>query len=190
MHDRPASRSAQPTRRSLLALAGAGPALAACADIARLPPPPLQMAAGEAPPILGIRDARFWADGDVAPWVREAQLAATRRRSALGAARLPPPADYLALSGGGDFGAFGAGLMVGWSAAGTRPQFEVVTGISAGALIAPFAFLGPAYDPQLRDVFTGISPADVLVLGRLLTAVLFGEAIADTSPLYRLISRY
>ncbi|HYZ60952.1 MAG TPA: patatin-like phospholipase family protein, partial [Acetobacteraceae bacterium] len=91
---------------------------------------------------------------------------------------------------GADFGAFGAGLIVGWTDSGRRPEFEVVTGISAGALIAPFAFLGPAYDAQLRDVFTGISSTDVLVLGRILTAVLFGEAIADTSPLYRLISKH
>jgi hypothetical protein len=176
------------TRRGLLALAGAGGLLAGCADIARLSAPPIT--AAEAPPILGIPNARFWADADVAPWMREAQLAATRRRAALGQARVLPPADYLALSGGGDFGAFGAGLLVGWTAAGTRPEFEVVTGISAGALIAPFAFLGPSYDDQLRDVFTAISPSDVLVLGRLAVAVLFGEAIADTSPLYRLISRY
>jgi hypothetical protein len=176
------------TRRGLLALAGAGGLLAGCADIARLSAPPIT--AGEAPPILGIPNARFWADADVTPWVREAQQAGTRRRAALGQPRILPPADYLALSGGGDFGAFGAGLLVGWTAAGTRPEFEVVTGISAGALIAPFAFLGPSYDEQLRDVFTAISPADVLVLGRIAVALLFGEAIADTSPLYRLISRY
>src|SRR3954452_19211710 len=55
----------------------------------------------------------------------------------------------LALSGGADDGAFGAGLLTGWTARGNRPQFSVVTGVSAGALIAPFAFLGPEYDPQL-----------------------------------------
>jgi predicted acylesterase/phospholipase RssA len=176
------------TRRGLLALAGAGGLLAGCADIARLSPPPIT--AGDASSILGIPNARFWADGEVAPWVQEARQAGMRRRAALGQPRVMPPADFLALSGGGDFGAFGAGIMVGWTASGTRPEFEVVTGISAGALIAPFAFLGPAYDDQLRDVFTAISPTDVLVLGRIVTAVLFGEAIADTSPLYRLISRY
>jgi len=180
--------SSRATRRSLLALAGAGVGLAGCADIARLSPPPLTNA--PAPPILGIPNARFWADGDVGPWIAEAQRAAEARQAPVGQARELPPANYLALSGGGDFGAFGAGLMVGWTESGTRPKFDVVTGISAGALIAPFAFLGPDYDPQLRDVFTGISPADVLVLGRLITAVLFGEAIADTSPLYRLISRH
>src|SRR5262249_45596332 len=58
---------------------------------------------------------------------------------------LPPPS-YLAISGGGDNGAFGAGLLNGWSATGDRPMFKLVTGTSTGALIAPFAFLGPAYD--------------------------------------------
>jgi len=57
-----------------------------------------------------------------------------------------PPAHYLALSGGADDGAFGAGLLVGWTASGQRPQFNYVTGISTGALIAPFAFLGTKWD--------------------------------------------
>ena len=53
-----------------------------------------------------------------------------------------PPVTYLAVSGGGDNGAFGAGLMNGWTETGTRPEFKMVTGVSTGALIAPFAFLG------------------------------------------------
>jgi hypothetical protein len=101
-----------------------------------------------------------------------------------------PPANYLALSGGGDNGAFGAGLMVGWSDSGRRPTFELVTGISAGALIAPFAFLGPDYDPQLREVFTEVAPRDVILLRGRVRAALFGEALADTSPLYTLIERH
>ncbi len=65
-----------------------------------------------------------------------------------------PVVEYLALSGGAGDGAFGGGLLVGWSKRGDRPQFEVVTGVSAGALIAPFAFLGPSYDAQLTEVWT------------------------------------
>src|SRR5229473_2318571 len=61
---------------------------------------------------------------------------------------------YLALSGGGADGAYGAGVLNGWSAAGTRPEFSAVSGVSTGALIAPFAFLGPAYDATLREVYT------------------------------------
>jgi predicted acylesterase/phospholipase RssA len=84
-------------------------------------------------------------------------------------------------------------MMAGWTASGTRPQFSMVTGISAGALIAPFAFLGPDYDPALRDVFTGQRPQDILLLPRQAMAVFslfFGEALADTGPLNRLIARH
>jgi hypothetical protein len=63
--------------------------------------------------------------------------------------------DILSLSGGGSGGAFGAGVLVGLSRAGTRPQFELVTGVSAGALIAPFAFLGSSWDDRLQAAFDG-----------------------------------
>src|SRR3954469_7036374 len=62
-----------------------------------------------------------------------------------------PPYHFLALSGGGLYGAFGVGVLNGWSAAGTRPEFDAVTGISTGALMSTFAFLGPQYDQYLRD---------------------------------------
>jgi predicted patatin/cPLA2 family phospholipase len=68
--------------------------------------------------------------------------------------QLPPETQILAVSGGGENGAFGAGVLCGWSEAGTRPLFELVTGVSTGALTAPFAFLGSSYDPQLRAVYT------------------------------------
>ena len=58
----------------------------------------------------------------------------------------PPVVNVLALSGGGADGAFGAGLLVGWSAHGGRPEFQVVTGVSAGAIIAPLAYLGRRHD--------------------------------------------
>lgn len=94
---------------------------------------------------------------------------------------------YLSLSGGGDNGAFGAGLLVGWSERGDRPAFDLVTGVSTGALIAPFAFLGPDYDHVLRHVYTQTTRADIYIELGLLGA-LFGDAYADTSPLFRLIS--
>ncbi len=100
-----------------------------------------------------------------------------------------PPANYLAISGGGDKGAFGAGVMVGWTAAGNRPEFKLVTGISTGALIAPFAFLGPKYDDQLQEVFTSVSPDDVMKK-RPILAVIFRDALADSRPLWKLISKY
>jgi predicted patatin/cPLA2 family phospholipase len=100
-----------------------------------------------------------------------------------------PPAYYLAVSGGGDNGAFGAGLLNGWSETGTRPEFKMVTGVSTGALIAPFAFLGPQYDPVLREVYTTMTPERVF-RARGLSAALFNDAMADTSPLADVIAKY
>jgi hypothetical protein len=101
-----------------------------------------------------------------------------------------PPADYLALSGGGADGAFGAGLLCGWTVAGDRPTFKVVTGISTGALMAPFAFLGPEYDAVLREVYTLTDTDDILKKRGLLLGALFCDAMADTKPLWRLMERY
>jgi patatin-like phospholipase/acyl hydrolase len=100
-----------------------------------------------------------------------------------------PRAYLLAISGGGDKGAFGAGLLVGWTEAGTRPEFKVVTGVSTGALTAPFAFLGPAYDPQLKEVYTTISADDILERRSFLNAI-FGDGLSDSTPLLNLIRRY
>ena len=99
-----------------------------------------------------------------------------------------PPAAFLAISGGGDDGAFGAGFLNGWTKAGTRPQFKLVTGISTGALIAPFAFLGPAYDDKLKWLYTSISFRDVAAQ-RSILSVLFDDALADNTPLWNLIRK-
>ena len=140
---------------------------------------------------LGIPNARFYADADPAPIQAEAALALQRGQAArLGqgkAAQVDPSAEFLALSGGGDNGAFGAGFVVGWTVAGTRPEFRMVTGISTGALIAPFAFLGPQYDGQLRAVYTTLGP-DRVFFRRRLTAALFSDAMADASPLADVIA--
>lgn len=97
-----------------------------------------------------------------------------------------PPADFLAISGGGQNGAFTAGLLCGWTAAGDRPTFKVVTGISTGALIAPFAFLGPEYDETLRRTYTQVRTSDILTPRNMLAAV-FNDALADNRPLWRLL---
>src|SRR5271168_3511067 len=73
----------------------------------------------------------------------------------------PAHIDILTLSGGGERGAFGAGLLCGWTQRGDRPEFRLVTGVSTGALIAPFAFLGPSYDQKLKDGYTNIDSADI-----------------------------
>jgi predicted acylesterase/phospholipase RssA len=98
-----------------------------------------------------------------------------------GAAVTRPSRNVLCLSGGGSFGAYSAGVLVGWSERGDRPQFDVVTGISTGALIAPFAFLGPKYDAQLRRFYTALESRDLYKLRPI--RALFSEAFADTAPM-------
>jgi predicted acylesterase/phospholipase RssA len=95
----------------------------------------------------------------------------------------------LALSGGGSDGAYGAGILVGWTASGRRPEFAVVTGVSTGALAAPFAFLGPAYDAKLREVYTSYSTSD-LGSPRVFSALLGGPSVADSGGLESLLTRY
>ena len=142
---------------------------------------------------LGIPNARFYADGDPRLMVAEGMQSGVREAAALRAEgkmpTRPPPAYFLAVSGGGDNGAFGAGLMNGWTAVGTRPTFKMVTGVSTGALIAPFAFLGSDYDAQLREVYTTMTPDKVFRM-RGLTAALFDDAMADTAPLAEIIAKY
>jgi hypothetical protein len=93
----------------------------------------------------------------------------------------------LALSGGGENGAFGAGLLCGWTQAGTRPQFDMVTGISTGSLIAPLAFLGSGLDPQLRHGYTEIQPSQVFLKRGFFGILKHRDAVADSKPLQRLI---
>lgn len=100
-----------------------------------------------------------------------------------------PPAYFLAISGGGDNGAYGAGFINGWTASGTRPEFKVVTGISTGALIAPFAFLGPKYDYVLERVYTTTSQKDIFTK-RGFKSLIWGDAAADTTPLATIIASY
>lgn len=143
--------------------------------------------------VLGLPNARFWADSPGPAIAEEVAQALARERvaqrdPAVAETRLVA-ANYLAVSGGADKGAFGAGLLAGWSETGTRPSFKLVTGISTGALIAPFAFLGPSYDQQLRAVYTDISPADVYER-RWFLPVVFNDALTSSDPLFRLISRH
>lgn len=143
----------------------------------KTPPPPAKpsippreaftLAEQDAAVVAGIPDARFWADS----------------RSAFEAAlpRLSGP--WLSLSSGGADGAFGAGVLVGWSEAGQRPDFSVVTGVSTGALMAPFVFAGTKYDARLRDAYTTINATDIFELGGR------GESFFDTWPLKELLAK-
>jgi len=96
---------------------------------------------------------------------------------------------YLALSGGGADGAYGAGVLNGWTAAGTRPEFSVVSGVSTGALIAPFAFLGPGCDATLRDVYTSGVAESLLNTPSIVHAV-FGSGLFGNTRLRELVARY
>ena len=109
--------------------------------------------------------------------------------------KLEPVIYGLALSGGGQDGAFGAGILCGWTEAGTRPQFKLVTGISTGALMAPFAFLGPAYDHVLKEAYTTISDKDVYKAHKPLAILLSLvnikplPALTENKPMEELVAR-
>jgi predicted acylesterase/phospholipase RssA len=119
---------------------------------------------------------------------RFSQLSSAAVAERLRALHTGEPLNILALSGGGAFGAFGAGAMVGLARSGSRPEFAVVTGVSAGALVAPYAFLGPTWDARLRDVYTG-GAAGHLLRPRGLGAV-FGSSLYSGKPLRHLVDAY
>ncbi len=142
--------------------------------------------------VAGLPGVRYLVRSEMPEFARDAIESFYREQAYLaetGQGDTLPPVNFLALSGGGDDGAFGAGLLCGWSDSGNRPQFKAVTGISTGALIAPFAFLGPKYDSVLREVYTQSSPKDILEPRNLLAAV-FEDALADNAPLRRLVKKY
>jgi predicted patatin/cPLA2 family phospholipase len=149
---------------------------------------PLPEAPKELPEVHGIPDARFWGDAQAAMASKLAQASPEEAR-----ARNPGianhPHNYLAISGGGANGAFGAGLLNGWTASGTRPEFDLVTGISTGALAAPFAFLGPAYDAKIKEAYTSYSTKDI-VRKRGTIEFLTGDSAADSAPLKSMLDKY
>ena len=176
-------------RRNLFALSGAA-AVAGCEGpqrLASLPEAfrarrPFQDLPEDCRVVMNGRDDRLIAQIALDALRREVEYA-QRSRTALG------PADFLAISGGGENGAFGAGLLTAWSELGTRPTFKAVTGVSTGALSAPFAFLGRDYDHALEAVYTQIRPEDVLQSRGLLTA-LFSDSLYDSTPLLQTIRRF
>ncbi len=123
----------------------------------------------------GFADIRFWGD-------RPAPDFAASARAAGG------PGDVLVLSGGGPDGAFGAGVLNGWTERGDRPVFSVVTGVSVGALMAPYAFLGSAHDGALKDMFLSLEGPEDLFEIRVLSALAGGLSFASGAPLSRLIA--
>ncbi|MGI9289836.1 MAG: patatin-like phospholipase family protein [Gammaproteobacteria bacterium] len=152
--------------------------LAGCASTPERNPPPENLVNSASIP--WVPDAREWADDDVfagefEEWLNlpketiEEQFPDTFGKEHT----------YLALSGGGQNGAFGAGLLYGWTESGTRPEFTLVTGVSTGAIIAPFAYLGPEFDWALKEIYTG-QQAENLLRSRGLLKTLFGESASDS----------
>ena len=155
-----------------------------CASTDRLPPVPLSIAFKVN---IDIPDARFYPDTD-AQRMAALGLQAYKRAQAAHHGQLPTNY-FLAISGGGDDGAFGAGLLAGWSARGDRPVFGLVTGVSTGALSAPFAFLGDEYDAKLKQVYTDTTAGDIFSKRSLLSAVA-NDAMTDTTPLRNMIASF
>jgi predicted acylesterase/phospholipase RssA len=140
--------------------------------------------------LSGMDGVRIW--GDAPPSQLQAMVSAELRlrgKAAIERSNAHPVSNFLAISGGAEDGAFGAGLLTGWTAAGTRPEFDLVTGVSAGALIAPFAFLGSRKDPELKAMFTQYGRDDILSED-VLSGIFGGPALADSAPLARLIAKY
>jgi predicted acylesterase/phospholipase RssA len=163
-------------------------ALAACSN-RRMPAVPQPMVSRAQPQIDNVRfnyDLDY--DKFEAEWIESNRREIDNLRSTGYKDDSLPPAVYLSISGGGANGAFGAGLLTGWTGAG-RPVFKSVTGTSTGALIAPFAFLGPKYDSALRQLYTTTTDKDIYDKRWLIKGAM-SDALADTLPLQKLEERY
>lgn len=157
--------------------------LAGCTSAPTITPVP-EKSVGHAT-IPGHGPIRYLHGYDEAAFIADYQVA---MRSAPNG---PEGVALLAISGGGPNGAFGAGVLVGWSELGTRPEFQVVTGVSTGALAAPFAFLGAEYDDRLKLAYTTIRDADLFNphILRSFFSFLHVDSLADTRPLDQTLAR-
>lgn len=175
--------------RALVAMSILAAGASGCATPQRLPAVPVAQVTSASPVsdkvrFLVSRETDTFAAETNSSLAKEEQWLASQGRTG------PlPPANFLAISGGGDNGAYGAGFLNGWTATGTRPQFKAVTGISTGSLIAPFAFLGPKYDYVLQRVYTQSSQKDIFKKRGIVKGI-FGDAMADSRPLASLIASY
>lgn len=162
-----------------------------CATVRSHPPVPASLE--EQVGVPGFPGVRGWGDGQ-SQSLRQSLAEALRQELA---AQAGNPAgqpglkseDVLVLSGGSDNGAFGAGLLCGWTEHGNRPTFKLVSGFSTGALIGLFAFLGPTYDGQLKEAYTTISAKNIFKV-KSLFSMLTSESITDSRPLADLIAKY
>jgi hypothetical protein len=160
--------------------------LAGCASLRPHFPPPERLESRVHIP--GMPGVRTWGD-EFSPVFQKDVIESVRQEERSGLFRAGDTVSILAISGGGGDGAFGAGLLCGWTAAGNRPGFKLVTGISTGALTAPFAFLGPAYDAKLKKVYTTISAKDVFRM-KSPFGMFQTDAITLNDPLAKLTTEY
>lgn len=157
-----------------------------CSTLSRNPVPQDKMLSAK---ISGITDARAWSGSFSNQFEADLLLSVQQEMKYVDTNKSGRPiTSVLSLSGGGDHGAFGAGFMQGWSQSGSRPEFKLVTGISTGALIATFAFLGSEYDSTLKQAYTTVN-AENIYFPRWLSFP-WSDAFADTAPLARLIKGY
>jgi hypothetical protein len=169
------TRNAIAAALAVLALTGG------CANTSRQAVPEALVDVAAVP---GYGKIRFWGDDADSIGRRTiiAEAAESRRRSGA-------EWNFLAISGGGSNGAFGAGLITGWTANGTRPVFDIVTGVSTGSLSAPFAFLGSAYDPLLTQAYTDVSSTSIYRRDGL-SGILHLGGLVDDAPLRKLVEGF
>lgn len=155
-------------------------ALTGCASMERVPYTAEVAARAEIP---GMSNVRFPGDAPASVFeqLRSEVVRAAKARH--------EPVSYLAMSGGGGDGAYGAGFLKGLAETNRRPQFSIVSGVSTGALMAPFVFLGSSFDPMLHDLYTS-GYAESLVKNVNVLNGLFGNALVESDKLMQLIKRY
>tara|TARA_R110002049_G_scaffold301274_2_gene493232 strand:- start:6246 stop:7457 length:1212 start_codon:yes stop_codon:yes gene_type:complete len=160
--------------------------LGACSAILRNPVPEAQYTQVS---LLGRQDLRIWGDhraGESHVSVMPRDINALQQDYS---GIMHTEHNYLAISGGGADGAYGAGVLVGWTKAGTRPEFTMVTGVSTGALTAPFAFLGSDYDDELKLLYTTLDSPRIF-FRRGFFSIIRGDSAADNSPLMDMLEEY
>ena len=157
--------------------------LSACASVVRNPVPE---AVHKDVTVLGRNDFRHWGDAKhpkLFPGIETMEQLKEQYGGIMNQAH-----NYLVISGGGSNGAYGAGVLKAWSELGTRPEFTIVTGVSTGALTAPFAFLGSDYDPQLERLYTTLDTTQ-LIDTRSVFSLFGADSFVDTTPLSRVLER-
>lgn len=171
---------------AFVAIGAALVCLTGCGTLHPRKPLPAELSGKASPP--GYQNIRDWGD-HFSPVLQRSVESALKEEAKQDNPYGQTPIQYLSLSGGGMNGAFGAGFLCGWTAQGSRPNFDFVTGISAGALLAPFAYLGTNHDVALREIYANLQPKDLFRRKGLLR-ILRDDSAFDTSPLRKILEKY